>query len=109
MIEEDYDLDDLEEASKEETNKGNLEEEIEKWKKKNESIKRKREEDEEEENMVTKKSKIEEIVEEEEENKVNVIIPYHSQWFKFQEIHETEIRAFPEFFDNKSRTRTAKL
>jgi len=41
--------------------------------------------------------------------KIPVIIPSCSQWFKFEEIHEIEMKAFPEYFCGKYPSKSPEI
>jgi SWI/SNF related-matrix-associated actin-dependent regulator of chromatin subfamily C len=38
-----------------------------------------------------------------------VIVPSYAAWFSFNEIHETEKKAFPEFFSGRNRSKTPSV
>ena len=41
--------------------------------------------------------------------KLPIIIPSCSQWFKFEEIHEIEMKAFPEYFCGKNQSKSPEI
>ncbi|KAJ3189614.1 hypothetical protein HK101_008845 [Irineochytrium annulatum] len=41
--------------------------------------------------------------------RVDIIIPTHSSWFTFTDIHEIEKKALPEFFNNKNKSKTPQV
>ncbi len=45
----------------------------------------------------------------ESHSKLPIIIPSSSQWFKFEEIHEIEMKAFPEYFCGKYPSKSPEI